>query len=130
MRIVFITGSRVWKDIAAIRHCLDASAPDLVVHGGCPTGADAIAHRLALNEFEVDVLTMRAQWRKHGKGAGMRRNQRMADKAAELSRAGHDVECFAFPLGESRGTRNCIEHMHVCAVRVTVFGEEATHGCR
>jgi hypothetical protein len=125
VKVVFITGSRDWRDVAAIRHCLDASLPELVVHGGCPSGADAIAHRLALGEFEVDVLVMRARWRKHGKGAGHRRNQRMADKAAELHDAGHDVKCFAFPLGESRGTRNCIEHMHVCAVRVVVFGEEA-----
>ena len=45
---LLVTGSRTWHDIAAIEHVLAvilARHPEgvLLVHGGCPRGADAIA---------------------------------------------------------------------------------------
>ncbi|WP_030506404.1 DUF2493 domain-containing protein [Microbispora rosea] len=45
---VLITGSRSWKDLDVVRDALvqaryQANGPMVVVHGACPTGADAIA---------------------------------------------------------------------------------------
>jgi len=140
---ILVTGSRkltAWQPVA---EALDEVAEEcdrldgglLLVHGGCPTGADQIADRVwrrwmpsfpRLLEPEVH----RANWghctpecplghrKQRGAGtycplAGFRRNAEMAALGAYI--------CLAFPLGESPGTRNCMMLAEKAGIPVRVF---------
>ncbi len=114
---VLVTGSRAWSDAAAVRVALtrawrDAGQPLTVVHGGCPTGADAIAaawvreHEVAGIEEELHV----ARWHRHGRAAGPLRNQEMVDAGA--------WRVLAFPLGASPGTRHCVQAAEMAGLDV------------
>lgn len=112
MRIL-ITGSRNWEGIPAqekIYEVLDrvldlAVALDsqlTVVHGHCPDGADAIAHRWA-TRFKAAGVTVEphpAQWGILGKPAGFFRNQEMADRGADM--------CIGFLRDGSSGTTDML----------------------
>lgn len=106
---ILVTGSRDWADRTVIDDTLTAIAAantfhnrvTVVVHGACPTGADAMAdewarwhaQRSPLVEFERH----RANWRAHGPAAGPLRNR-------EMVAAGADA-CLAF-IGPCR-KRHC-----------------------
>lgn len=106
MARILITGSRHWTDKEAIRSAiLDVDNwghidwdEVVIVHGDCPTGADALAQEIA---EELNITTDRhpADW-SLGKKAGPLRNQEMVDLGAFV--------CLAFPLPDSRGTVDCI----------------------
>jgi hypothetical protein len=107
---LLITGSREWRDVAAIRYCLTAISrkwgcrPDqIVVVQGMAEGADTIARNLAieLGMRVEDHPVTRADWKRYGKSAGHRRNAVMVAVGAR--------GCAAFPLGESLGTRGCMK---------------------
>lgn len=113
MRII-VCGSREWADpervYATLEHKrLHAAGPIIVVHGACPTGADAAAayychHDMTGYRAPRNTVTEEphpADWKAHGKAAGPRRNQEMADAGADL--------CLAFWDGESRGTLDMIQ---------------------
>jgi hypothetical protein len=100
---VLVTGSRTWTDRAAIETALlDQTRPDgttpTLVHGACPSGADAIAARLAAG-MGWTVEAHPANWREHGTAAGFRRN-------AEMVAAGADL-CLAFIRDASPGATHC-----------------------
>lgn len=88
---ILVTGSRDWTDRQAVYEALHEHAPlsrpFTVVHGGCPSGADALATDWCrANHLEPEVH--RAQWRTYGKRAGFMRNTEMADLGAAV--------CLAF----------------------------------
>ncbi|AVP41949.1 hypothetical protein SEA_JSQUARED_66 [Mycobacterium phage Jsquared] len=125
MRRVLITGSRVWKDRAAIWEALAVElrrSPNglIVVHGGA-RGADDIADRWAwgMKQDGWNVLPElhRADWDRYGKRAGILRN-------IEMVKAGADV-CLAFPLGVSRGTRHCMAAAEKAGILVINFGDRS-----
>lgn len=95
---VLVAGSRDWNDPGTVMDVLNdisAEYPDLVVvHGACPTGADLHAHAWAL-AAGVRPERHPADWDRHGKAAGFRRN-------AEMVALGADV-CLAFIRNHSRG---------------------------
>lgn len=111
---ILVTGSRNWTDTATIQAALiDALARystvgnPVLVHGGA-RGADTIAEQVWSGiafglggqiPFELEVHP--ADWERYGKRAGMVRNAEMVNRGARV--------CLAFPLGESRGTRGCME---------------------
>lgn len=112
---ILVTGSRAWVDRDTIRSALltqinaavfaDDSRWPVLVHGGCPTGADAIADEvwrdLMTRYTSLDAPEVHpADWRTEGRAAGPKRNARMVALGAAV--------CLAFPLGESRGTRGCM----------------------
>lgn len=107
MTRIIVTGSRDWDDPRTIRLILARyHAPDTVlVHGACPTGADAIADAFAV-EMGWTVERHPAQWDTLGKRAGFVRN-------AEMAALGADV-CLAFQKDGSRGTQHminqCVKH--------------------
>lgn len=100
-RRVLVTGSRDWRDVQAVRDALVRVADTwqresiVLVSGACPTGADAIAERLARREFGWAVERHPAEWNVHGKGAGFKRNAHMVQLGADL--------CLAFIRNGSRG---------------------------
>lgn len=101
---VLVTGSRTWDDEMAIGYVLSEilfhNRTMVLVHGACPTGADKIADEWAAarNQFPAMPVTVErhpADWERHGRGAGFRRN-------AEMVRLGADL-CLAFIVDSSRG---------------------------
>ena len=136
MRIL-ITGSRKWTSSPQVEAALlTAAAPDrrrgsatvTVVHGGA-RGADMLAGRAACR-FGWAVEEHRAAWwsdctvfcppghRRQLGGrwycplAGHYRNQAMVDLGADV--------CLAFPVGASRGTRDCMRRAALAGIPVRV----------
>lgn len=118
MRIL-ITGSRRWTAKATIRAAIlvaikDAGAKrsDVVLVLGDARGADADAKSIALEEgYGFDQFF--AQWKVHGKAAGPIRNGKMVASGADIA--------LAFPIGESRGTRDCIDQARAAGIPVTIY---------
>ena len=111
MRIL-VTGSRDWKDAACIRFALAElldPLPDeegfIVVHGDCPTGADAIASRWTTSMISpgddntVFEEKYPADWKTHGRAAGPIRNKQMVDSKPDI--------CLAFIGPGSKGAVGC-----------------------
>lgn len=104
---VLVTGSREWVDKDDLRYALihatalrlDAS---VIVHGACPTGADAMAAEWA-DDYGVQAEPHPADWDAYGKAAGPRRNAEMVALGADL--------CLAFFKrgAGNRGTGDCAE---------------------
>lgn len=110
-RRLIVCGCRDWDHSGQIANALSAEwslhggpYAHVVVHGDCPTGADAFADRWC-TKVGVQVERHAANWQLHGKQAGPRRNAEMAALGADL--------CLAFWDGESRGTLDMIR----CAIR-------------
>ena len=79
---LLVTGSRTWTDEQTVHTALESCrayyGDDLViVHGGA-MGADLIAARWC-EHHGVTQEVHRAQWRRHGRSAGMVRNAAMID---------------------------------------------------
>lgn len=98
---ILITGSRDWTDqqtiwgaLAPIARALPADQELVLVHGGCPTGADALCDEWARG-FGAVIEVHPANWAKHGRKAGPIRN-------AEMVNLGADV-VLAFIRDNSRG---------------------------
>lgn len=97
MRIL-VTGSRDWDDELEIKRVLrehDVNLWNMVlVSGACPTGADAMAERIA-ESLGWLIERHPANWNKYGKRAGFVRNSEMVNLGADV--------CLAFIKNESRG---------------------------
>lgn len=102
MRIL-VTGSRDWDDTTtlseALYRAIDCSpglVPVTIVHGACPSGADRLASEFCrsaptwLQDRRLTLVEERhpADWRRHGKTAGFRRNREMVASGADV--------CLAF----------------------------------
>lgn len=121
--IVLVTGSR-HHDVDRVRDHIvewvrsnlkDPGERVVIIHGDA-SGADAGAHFASL-EPEWGELRLPAQWNVHGKSAGPRRNREMP----ALVRP--DV-CLAYPLPDSRGTLDMIQHARELGIETHVFSEE------
>lgn len=126
---VIVTGSRdhpceddIWEALAMIlaENC-DSGDTFTVVHGACPTGADAHAAswvRLPFDGSGITIIEERypAEWRLFGKAAGPRRNAEMVALGADL--------VLAFPLegpqNRSRGTYDCIKRATEARIPVEI----------
>lgn len=99
---VLVCGGRHYQNKAMVRQQIDMLLRSLnfrgmtltIIHGACPTGADALADEYA-RELGLEVLRFPADWNRYGKRAGYLRNQRMLDEA-------HPDMVLAFP--GKRGT--------------------------
>ncbi|WP_280186250.1 MULTISPECIES: SLOG family protein [Nocardia] len=126
---LLVTGSRSWPDQDAVWEAIAMAVaenlPDggmiTVVHGGCPTGADQFAHTwFSLPICDPDYHAVEevhpADWRRHSKAAGPRRNAEMVALGADL--------VLAFPLpGDrslSRGTWHCVDAARAAGLRVEI----------
>lgn len=105
MRIL-VTGSRDWEDWQELSFQLFKYASSTyeyvtVVHGHCPTGADAMADYVGaelLGFMEITGVGVErhpADWDQYGKSAGFRRNAEMVNLGADI--------CLAFIKNGSKG---------------------------
>ena len=107
-----VTGSRTLPNDDRIVRALNALRPTTIIHGGA-RGADQFAHAWA-REHNVDVQVFPAQWEKHGKRAGMIRNE-------EMLRLSRPDLLLAFPHGRAIGTRHAIHTARALGIPVQVI---------
>lgn len=123
---VLVTGSREWADRALLEFHIgwvvaqSGRRPEdiVIVHGDCPTGADAMADSFAGRAgWATDPHP--ADWRRLGKPAGHARNQVMADKGADV--------CLAFYAAHAKneGTADCAARAEAAGIPVRRFHEDA-----
>jgi len=105
MKVIVITGSRKYTDPKPIQTALKQAAGDFLITGDA-RGADMIAYREA-GTLGMGRIAAHAQWDDFGSSAGPLRNGDMVALAKLLRDQGATVECFAFPLYGSVGTRHC-----------------------
>jgi Protein of unknown function (DUF2493). len=120
MFTVIVTGSRNMKDWHKVWKELDSLVreyPSLLVRrGDCPTGVDYFTSAWVQSWYtpsSVCESVYVAAWDDFGKAAGPIRNREMAQAGADL--------CLAFPLGESRGTWNCVNECKKAGIPVEVI---------
>ena len=116
---VIIAGSRTFNDYDLLRQYADmklssvSQREEIEIVSGCARGADALGERYAA-ERGYPVKRFPADWQQHGRSAGYRRNQAMAQYADAL---------IAFWDGQSRGTMHMIalakEHSLMIGVKKT-----------
>lgn len=109
---VLVCGGRDYGDAFAVGAAIAPLEPSIVIQGGCPSGADALAKEWALRH-KVHVWTFLADWKTHGRKAGPIRNQWMLDDSKP------DV-VVAFPGG--RGTADMVRRAEKAGVRVMRIG--------
>lgn len=129
MRVI-VTGSRVLEDEGRVHGELNelsiraarCGEQLVVVHGGCRTGADRFAADWCAgvtvcyrdgggSRPHVVEEVFPADW-SQGRKAGPLRNQSMIDAGADL--------VIGFPVGESRGTYDCLRRAGKAGIPVTV----------
>jgi hypothetical protein len=115
---VLICGSRSWSDI----HVITAAIKNLplgstIIHGACPTGADAIADVVGMM-LGYDIERYPANWKQRGRSAGPKRNQQMLDE-------GKPDYVIAFrSAGESHGTDDMMKRAEKAGLTVNVVEAE------
>jgi hypothetical protein len=112
MRLL-ICGSRYFNDYAVVRKAVSQlpRPPLVIIHGNC-RGADQLGGRVAV-DLGIPVLVYHADWDRHGKSAGPKRNQRMLDEGRPDL-----VLAFLATYCESRGTRDMIAKAKRAGVEV------------
>lgn len=99
---VIIAGSRTFNDYDKLKEVCNIYLKDLKdieIVSGTAKGADKLGERYA-NEYGYKVIQFPADWDKHGKSAGYKRNDQMAKYADML---------IAFWDGESKGTKHMLD---------------------
>ncbi len=113
---VVIAGCRDYNDYEEAKGYIDLCLSNIrkeyriIIVSGCASGADALGERYAdENGFAVEKHP--ADWDRHGKSAGPRRNREMAQMADYV---------ICFWDGISRGTKSMIEYAKLCGKPVKV----------
>ena len=113
---IIIAGGREFTDYNRLTHTLNHLTQhyrQITVVCGLARGADKLGERWA-KEFQHDIEYYPADWDKHGKSAGYKRNEQMALNADAL---------VAFWDGTSKGTKHMIglAKKHKLAVRIVKY---------
>ncbi len=117
MITVLVTGGRDYDDARAVSRALTAawySCDGMRVIHGAARGADTLADEWCTAN-NVSVTQYPADWKQHGKAAGMIRNVEM------LERGKPDL-VIAFPGG--RGTAGCVREARKRGIEVVQVGEQ------
>jgi hypothetical protein len=116
---VLVTGGRDFSDFVRFLGILDRVHRErgpitAIIHGDCPTGADAMVAKWMLGiqgthwDTPIVIRKYPADWDLHGKAAGPLRNQQMVDQKPDL--------CVAFPGG--RGTADCVRRAQAAGIEI------------
>lgn len=127
MMYVLVCGSRTWTDaemIAGDLEWLVASGDEVRVVHGAAVGADSMGAATAVR-LGCRVKAMPADWKGHGRSAGFRRNEAMAELLKGKRAQGHRVGVLAYQVDRSRGTQHMIELAERAGLEVVVRDEES-----
>ena len=124
MTRIIIAGSRNFNDYTKMLNTLDELGihlintidPVEIISGHAP-GADTLGEKFA-KAYGYPLKIFPADWDIYGRAAGPIRNEQMAKYASEADRG----MLVAFPVGESRGTRNMIKLAKQYGLEVEVVG--------
>jgi len=120
---VLVTGSREWLNEKVIERELKKLPPGTtIVHGACPTGADALADKWAM-KLGFAIKRYPADWESEGKAAGPKRNATMIRLE---HRSGDPIDlglAFTPDLARSRGTKDCVERARKAGIKIQVVSE-------
>ncbi len=119
---VIVCGGRDYNDYSNLCKLLDEVAPTFIIHGGA-NGADSLAGQYA-SQNNIPCKVFKAEWDKHGKGAGPIRNAKMLNSLLSMN---IDKAVVAFPGG--KGTANMIslaEDFNVKVIKLEQFNESLT----
>ena len=101
---VIIAGSRDFNDSQLLTKEMDlllANTQKVTIVSGLAKGADTLGIEYAKRR-QLELIEMPADWKKHGRAAGIIRNKQMGDLADALA---------AFWDGKSKGTKHMIDYM-------------------
>lgn len=119
MRVI-IAGSRGFNDYTLLEtKCTEILTPynqkTIEIISGGANGADTLGERFA-HESHLKLHIFPAQWATHGKSAGYKRNQKMAEFAAQ-------TECMliAFWDEKSVGTKHMINTAQTLGIRTRII---------
>lgn len=117
---VIVCGSRTWEDKLRIKSILNSVKDkiEIVVAGGA-RGADRLAEE-SCKELGIKCKVMKADWDRHGKSAGYRRNEEMLKYIMKYPNKA--VLAFRMP-GESKGTDHMIKISKEAGVLVKVYNK-------
>lgn len=105
---IIVSGSRDWDDPTVILDRISRYNPGtLVFHGDC-RGADMLAKSAAVECGLTPIPVPYFGWL--GKEGGPARNRAMVEMLLALEGDGYDIAVEAFPLPQSRGTRQLIAY--------------------
>lgn len=115
---VLVTGSREHPEpqfVKSVLSSLKLCKDDTVVVGDNSSGPFSVDYvtNLYFTDLGIPVEVHYANWSDYGRAAGPKRNQAMVDSGADF--------VLAFPYGDSRGTRNCINLARKADIKVYVF---------
>lgn len=102
---IIIAGGRDFNDYNLLKKKVNnlisekRKTHQIYIVSGKARGADSLGEKYA-NENGLNIMEFPADWDKHGKSAGYKRNLEMAENADAL---------IAFWDGESRGTKHMID---------------------
>lgn len=102
---IIIAGGRDFTNYSLLKEKVDNIISDkrkthqIYIVSGKARGADSFGEKYA-NENGLNIMEFPADWDKHGKSAGYKRNLEMAENADAL---------IAFWDGESQGTKHMID---------------------
>lgn len=126
MTRIIIAGSRDFNDYQKMLDVLDKlgihiinSIDPVEIVSGHARGADSLGEKFA-KAYGYKLKVFPANWDTYGKSAGIIRNQQMAKYASEANRG----ILIAFPIGESRGTRNMIKLARQYGLEVCVIEDK------
>ena len=116
---LLVSGSREWDQEHVLQMMIAQFwvryGDDLiVVHGDCPRGADRMAREFC-ERHGIKQEKYPADWNRHGKAAGHIRNKVMVDTKPDFA--------VFFIRGESRGTKNCLEHVKKAGIPHATYGD-------
>jgi len=119
MKKIIIAGSRDFNDYMLLCKVMDdyleyeRELSYVTIISGTARGADQLGERYA-KERGLDLLCMPADWNRHGKSAGYKRNEEMARIA---------TECVVFFDGVSKGTGHMLKlaEKYNLPVKLTLF---------
>jgi hypothetical protein len=122
---VLITGSRTWTDpdpITRVLNQLHSWQTDrlVIVHGACRNGVDAIADAWCRHN-SVSAERHPADWQRHGKAAGPRRNAVMVATKPAL--------CLAFIRDNSPGATGCANTAEKAGIPTVRYRHDQTDRC-
>lgn len=101
---LIVAGGRYFNNYALLKQKIEDLTIGYTIECiicGEARGADSLGRRYA-EENNIPILSFPAEWDKHGKSAGYRRNAEMAD---------HSTHLIAFWDGKSKGTKHMIDIM-------------------